>query len=827
MPRKADKRKEQYMNANLQSAEALANEIQRMKEAKEELDLEKTNNLIQLYINMGKEMGEEYKASKNDQEKTMLYDKLAKKFTKDYTALLKYKKHLESLAKLDEKKSSKSKKNISVDPNKTNYLDIESFYESTRTRTITVSEEEMEKLEVATNSSNIRYKVPFIVEDEPIEGKKKGDSCIGYFTKAESYDTDDKDTIMELKAKAKRKLLAKKYPEAADFLEEIEYKKFIQMKYSTDEADALNAFTVLTDKPYQFGLNRNRDKSKTYILEWMNKSEASDEDKDRCKEDLDRMDSDQKFMAYVEYMNYLLEVEGALTVREVNGIKFGVDTSERNALTSVFADILGCSQNIAFSEKMKIKTKKDGKDVVIKGVVMMPAKGLDILKEGIGSPLAKMDGMSFEKSPGLVKNIASIQFLDFIIRNPDRFAYNVFFNLNKDSKLTEVQGIDNDTTFTAIDNRNLLSWSKLGVIPKSMADKIKAIDTNMLSILMRGYGLSDVEIEKVVEGVNTAKEKIASSEERYAGKDPRYIEFGVPRILPDKDMDKLSINGQLVRQHGLFERLIEQGDKEIQRGDLYDNDYDKCGILAKENIEVYLSALKYGMNEINNNNVENLKFREEGAETLNDKYNAMKTEYQKIDVMYETEVPGFRFISTSMEHSNFVFNYHNKYKDLKETVSNALEKTEEFISAMTEDIYENGGKYEEYQTLKAERDYYKKEYSKDGEISAENIQNLKDMDEEIKTLEDTPEIKAINAAIKNRESLQKMVDNFNKVETLTKKLKGEVKKLDKFRDAVMDDHKLANSYEGSSLEKENNKMNKRFDEMYDEIKIFQRQMGIK
>ena len=61
MPRKTDKRKEQYMNANLQSAEALANEIQRMKEAKEKLDLEKTNNLIQLYINMGKEMGEEYK----------------------------------------------------------------------------------------------------------------------------------------------------------------------------------------------------------------------------------------------------------------------------------------------------------------------------------------------------------------------------------------------------------------------------------------------------------------------------------------------------------------------------------------------------------------------------------------------------------------------------------------------------------------------------------------------------------------------------------------------------------------------------------------------
>ena len=57
-----------------------------------------------------------------------------------------------------------------------------------------------------------------------------------------------------------------------------------------------------------------------------------------------------------------------------------------------------------------------------------------------------------------------------------------------------------------------------------------------------------------------------------------------------------------------------------------------------------------------------------------------------------------------------------------------------------------------YQTLKAERDFYTKEYSKDGDISDINRKKLDDLDDEIKTLEERPEVKVVLAAIKNPEN---------------------------------------------------------------------------
>jgi hypothetical protein len=141
MPTKLDKRKDQYSKMNLQTAEALANEIQRMKDENDVLDIENTNNLIKLYLNMGNEMQDEYKKIKDNQEKTILYDKMAKRFAKDYSKLLRYKKHLEDLAEADAKRKKKNNTN-----DKTRYMDIESFYENLRSKTITLTEDEMDGL---------------------------------------------------------------------------------------------------------------------------------------------------------------------------------------------------------------------------------------------------------------------------------------------------------------------------------------------------------------------------------------------------------------------------------------------------------------------------------------------------------------------------------------------------------------------------------------------------------------------------------------------------------------------------------------------------------
>jgi hypothetical protein len=101
----------------------------------------------------------------------------------------------------------------------------------------------------------------------------------------------------------------------------------------------------------------------------------------------------------------------------------------------------------------------------------------------------------------------------------------------------------------------------------------------------------------------------------------------------------------------------------------------------------------------------------------------------------------------------------------------------------------------------AEKDYYNKEYSKEGDISEENKQKLKDMDEEIKSLEETPEIKAILAAIKNREALRKMMDQLNKLEPVVKELPKSRNQYVKIIDRVDEDPDSENVYEGSSVQK--------------------------
>ena len=806
---KADKRKEQYESSDLQAANMIANEIEALKESKAVLNLEKTNSLIKLYEDMGKEMQTEYKAIQNDPEKTRMYETLSKRFSKDYLALLRYKKRIENAPepKPKEKKKSGGKKKKDEKPNPTDHLfmDIESFYESTRTRTITVPEEEFAVLDTTGSVSNTRYKVPFIVENEPVQGKKKGDSCVGFFTMSESYNSDDRDTVMEEKAKAMRTKLAEKYPEAADFLKTIDYKTFVRIRSNEED----NAFDNLENKPYEFGINRNRKQSKEYITEWIDKADASDEEKERCKEDLKNIDSNQKFLAYVEYMSSMLKADAALKVREGCGIKLGADTSQRNALTSVFAEVLGCSQYVAFSEKVKIKTRKNGKDVVLKGVLMMPAKGKDMSTEGIGSQFEKIDGMSFEDSPGLVKNIAAIQFLDFIIRNPDRHGHNLLYSLNKKDKVAETEAIDNDTAFIFGDNKELRQYRDLGIIPKSMADIVKNTDTKMFEILMQGYGLEQNEIDKVVDEINNLKDELADSEDYYKDKIPLYINPFKPRIVPDQELDQYSINGQLAIPGTLFTKILGEAQRDDMMDEMFTNDVAKVGELSKEVLETFTSASKPAAVTIVENK-DSVDFGDKGLGDISFKFDEMRTECWRLDNL--DKVSELRFIKPDIKNNNFIYDFDDEYEHLKNVVNSALTKTEDFLNAVRNDAFENGGKYEEYQTLKAERDFYTKEYSKDGDISDINRKKLDDLDDEIKTLEETPEVKVVLAAIKNRDALQKMADNLNTIEPIIKKLPNASKKLDEFQDKCSDDPKLKNSYEGTKKQRDAEKLRVKFND---------------
>ena len=65
---------------------------------------------------------------------------------------------------------------------------------------------------------NTRLKVSFLVEDEPVEGVKKGDATIGFFTESEPNFHPHRNEMMKQKAEILKKALSEKYPDAKDFI---------------------------------------------------------------------------------------------------------------------------------------------------------------------------------------------------------------------------------------------------------------------------------------------------------------------------------------------------------------------------------------------------------------------------------------------------------------------------------------------------------------------------------------------------------------------------------------------------------------------------------
>ena len=88
---------------------------------------------------------------------------MLRKFSKDYTALHKYKNKLA--------KDTNPK-----------YKNIDEFFDSSRTRIIRLPETEFSELDKSGAGQSIRYRVNVSIEDEPLEDSSKGDIFTGYFS---------------------------------------------------------------------------------------------------------------------------------------------------------------------------------------------------------------------------------------------------------------------------------------------------------------------------------------------------------------------------------------------------------------------------------------------------------------------------------------------------------------------------------------------------------------------------------------------------------------------------------------------------------------------
>lgn len=810
-PKKVEKRYEEYKKYNNKAAVALVDYIEELntennennintlilpenddekeKNSKKKLGMEEVNMLIQLYEDLGCELKNEYEekedTNKNEAESLK---KTIKAFSKDYAALQRYKRMLET-------KSGACKMNI------------EEFYENSRTRTIEISEKEFSSLSSVGEGQNVRYKVNFIVEDEPVAGVQKGDAAVGFFTRSKTGDKKISALLLEEKSGQLKKELKEKYPGAKEFIKNLEYED--ATIYGNGDTGLSQ---LLFRNPELFGASYGINTTKKMMKQTL--SIKTGNEAEHAKNSLKAVKNQEQFYAYIDYVSAILKEKYALDIKEMNGIPLNSDISKRNALTSVMADILGCGEYFAYSEKMKIKTRKKGEDVTIDGVMMMPAKGHDPSAAGVESLMTKRDGNSYEDCKGMVKSIASIQFHDYITGNGDRHPGNLFLSFDKKGKVSEGMAIDNDACFGSYEEVGNLPYgpkiSTLRIIPKSMADAVKNTKPEVLEVLMQGYGLSKPEIENTINRFKDLQQKLVMIEKAYKNvKDPLYIDKKIPRIVPDEEMDKFFVNEQLshndfrTSDSNLFGRIIAESDYKSGMGFAFNNLlYSGCKMSADFSKEYY-GRLKRELQEFSDLNASVKQEKNYRKDALFE--NSAKA-CNKI-LQFEEKMPDMRLLANKESVcSKEMVKKCPQFSSFKKTVKQALDSLQKYIDDTTRKSF--GGeesKYEEYLTTKAEIDLYKKEIANGkGNTALESGETfsdlLKESQKNLKRLENNAEVRKIKYALKMKEKLERVNEKIEKLDSTVTELQTCEKKCISMN--ATKDEKKHNPYLGSARQNE-------------------------
>ena len=191
------------------------------------------------------------------------------------------------------------------------------------------------------------------------------------------------------------------------------------------------------------------------------------------------------------------------------------NVNRRNNAMSDFAELLEEPDLFAKSSNMTIVNG----DKQINGTFMLNAKGQSF--ESWRPELEPFDeDREIIVSPEAMKQLSSIQVMDFLCGNVDRHPGNLFYQMDfsdKDYiKIAGVQGIDNDASFGTVEFKTgdlNLFMSKLNdikVIDDKLAENILKITPEQIEEKIRLAGLSKEELAAAQERLSALKESIQS-----------------------------------------------------------------------------------------------------------------------------------------------------------------------------------------------------------------------------------------------------------------------------------------------------------------------------
>lgn len=230
-----------------------------------------------------------------------------------------------------------------------------------------------------------------------------------------------------------------------------------------------------------------------------------------------------------------------------------IDT--RNGAMSAAADLFGVSNLVARSRPMKFSVRNEkGKVVELEGSFMTEAKGVDL--NNLETKPDRLTANSLAGADGnAIRQLADLQALDFICGNVDRHMGNIFYQLDDNGKLTGIIGIDNDCSFGEFvpkggeSRRRLAGLDNMRVMSESMANKILAMKAPTLKYALRGYGLTEKQLDaacKRLELTQKALEKSLNNPVVGEKNGKPTFEKGKIRILKDSEFKKVDLKDLVV-----------------------------------------------------------------------------------------------------------------------------------------------------------------------------------------------------------------------------------------------------------------------------------------
>ena len=224
-------------------------------------------------------------------------------------------------------------------------------------------------------------------------------------------------------------------------------------------------------------------------------------------------------------------------------IEEGSRVDTRNAAMSSVAELLGVPNVIARSKPMQIIDANGNK---VNGTFMTEAEGMD--PSNLPPEAGKISLNSAKGTDGKAfKDIADLQVLDFLCGNVDRHSNNFFMKFDKKGKLVGIQGIDNDCSFgeripeKGEGYNRMVGLKHLRVMSESMYNKIKDLTDEQLKFALRGYGLSEKELNAATKRLGLLKAMAKRDVAHYANEKKKVPKSGRLLIVPDNQFKKMKL----------------------------------------------------------------------------------------------------------------------------------------------------------------------------------------------------------------------------------------------------------------------------------------------